>query len=489
MKREKRIIVRLADPEFSQLKTLLFSRYPYDEWATFARFGWRDTKQALVLTLAALDPPSNGDLDESVGHVKITEPYTLGRALASETHSLAVGIIHSHPRECAPRPSPIDDDMDKYYSTYFGDFAKDRPYVSLILSIVRDQLVASGRVFWKGRWLLVNRFVAETYAVETWIGGYAPKPPENANRGRVARFTSAFGAEASERLRQATVAVIGAGGTGSMAIEVLARAGVGRLIIVDPDHLSESNLERVHGSQPDQVNKGTPKVIVARQHVRAINETCKVEAYLGALPQPEVLDAVITADVALGCTDQQHSRLSLSDLSFRYLIPSIDCGVMLEGENGKITGQVLQLVRFLAADPCALCREMVFPHRISEELMSPEEREFRQAEAEAAKNRGEDPNPYWQGIPQLNTVGYLTGIAGAMAAAYAIGWITGRFSPPFSRTQMNLIAEYFDVQDIPANARELCSCRRAHGHADQGQIDALISAPSHWPRAKLLSEM
>ena len=480
------MIVRFADPEFTELKSLMFSRYPYDEWATFARFGWRETKQGLVLTLAALDPPSSGDLDESVGHVKIAEPYTLGRALAAETHSLAVGIIHSHPQECAPRPSPIDDDMDNYYSTYFGDFAKDRPYVSLIFSMFRDQLVASGRVFWKGSWLLVNRFVAETHAVETWIGGYVPPPPENENRGRVARLTSAFGEAASKRLRQATVAVIGAGGTGSMAIEVLARAGIGRLVIVDPDHLSESNLERVHGSQPDQVNQNTPKVIVARQHVRAINEKCEVEAYLGALPQAEVIDAVITADVALGCTDQQHSRLSLSDLSFRYLIPSIDCGVMLEGENGKITGQVLQLVRFLAADPCALCREMVFPHRIAEELMSPEEREFRQAEAEAARNRGEDPNPYWQGIPQLNTVGYLTGIAGAMAAAYAIGWITGRFSPPFSRTQMNLVAEYFDVQDIPASPRELCSCRRGRGHADQGQIDALISAPSHWPGVKLL---
>jgi len=202
-----------------------------------------------------------------------------------------------------------------------------------------------------------------------------------------------------------------------------------------------------------------------------------------------ILEADFRADVALGCTDQQHSRLSLSDISFRYLVPSIDCGVMLEGENGRITGQVLQLVRFLAADPCALCREMVFPHRIAEELMSEEERSLRQAEAEAAKNRGEDPNPYWRGLPQLNTVGYLTGIAGAMAAAYAIGWITGRFHPPFGRTQMNLVAEYFDVQDVPASPREFCSCRRARGHADQGQIDALISAPSHWPAVKLFRDV
>ncbi len=74
---------------------------------------------------------------------------------------------------------------------------------------------------------------------------------------------------------------------------------------------------------------------------------------------------------------------------------------------------------------------MIIPTRLAEELMSEDERRRRQAEALEALKRGEDPGPYWHGLPQLNTVGYLTGVAGAMAAAYAIGWITGRFDPPF----------------------------------------------------------
>lgn len=176
------------------------------------------------------------------------------------------------------------------------------------------------------------------------------------------------------RLRKAVVAVIGAGGTGSMAIEVLARAGVGKLIIVDPDHISESNLERMRGSRPEHVAQRSSKVSIARQHVLLINPQCEVEAYVGALPQKEIVDAVVTADVALGCTDQQHSRLSLSDISFRYLVPSIDCGVMLEGSDGKINGQIMQMVRFFAADPCALCRGMIIPTRVAEELMSEDEK-------------------------------------------------------------------------------------------------------------------
>ena len=79
--------------------------------------------------------------------------------------------------------------------------------------------------------------------------------------------------------------------------------------------------------------------------------------------------------------------------------------------------------------------------------------------------------------------GYLTGMAGALAAGYAIGWITGRFDPPFLRLQMNLVAPYFDVQDVFQDARSYCVCRRIRGWADQAQADALISAPQHWTPA------
>src|SRR5208282_6802257 len=101
------------------------------------------------------------------------------------------------------------------------------------------------------------------------------------------------------------------------------------------------------------------KAAVARDHINAIDPSIKVVSICGRLPQKEVVDAVVTADVVLGCTDQQHSRLALSDLAFRYLVPSIDCGVVLEGKDGNVTAQVAQFVRFLAADPCALCREMI----------------------------------------------------------------------------------------------------------------------------------
>jgi hypothetical protein len=111
--------------------------------------------------------------------------------------------------------------------------------------------------------------------------------------------------------------------------------------------------------------------------------------------------------------------------------------------------------------------------------MSDTERKQRRAAVVAAYGRGEDGDAYWRSQPQLNTVGYLTTVAGALAASYAIGWITGRFYSPFTRLQMNLVQPLFDITDVDNVPREECTCRRVRGWADQARADALITAPTH----------
>src|SRR5262245_60411363 len=75
------VLFRASASDFDALRELLFRRYPDYEWATFAQFGWRSTSDHLILTLARLDPPAPGELDDTVGHVMIHEPYTLRIAL------------------------------------------------------------------------------------------------------------------------------------------------------------------------------------------------------------------------------------------------------------------------------------------------------------------------------------------------------------------------------------------------------------------------
>ena len=476
-----RVLVRLANPELDRLLAAAFTRYPGRESGLLVRFGWRQTVGGLVLTLANIEAPGDGDLDLSRPNVAFTEPYLVRTALLAERDRLAVGVVHSHPAGRVPRPSYIDDDMDSYLSSYFEGFAPTRPYVSLIVSRVADRTLMSARVKVDGRWLDASRFLTVEHSITTWRRALAEKsrlPTE-----RVARLRGAFGDEAVQRLRDSTVAVVGAGGTGSAVIEVLARAGVGKIIVIDPDRLEQSNLERVHGAMPEHATSNDFKVHVAREHVLAIDPTIEVIACIGRIPQAEVLDLLVSADVAIGCTDKQHSRLALSDIATRYLLPAIDCGVLLEGDAGHVTGQIMQLVRFLPSDPCASCRNMVNPVRVAQEMMSDQERRTRQAAAAEAARAGMDGGQYWSREPQLNTVGYLTTAAGALAAGQAIGWLTGRYAPRLSRLQMNLSEPFFDVTEPVDEPRPACACRRNRGWADQGGADALIWPATHWPRA------
>ncbi|MES2464806.1 MAG: ThiF family adenylyltransferase, partial [Armatimonadota bacterium] len=254
------VIVRAASPEASLLFALLYSRYPEDEWGTLAQFGWRETRDGLVVTLASVSVPGLGDMDEDVPNVSFLSGYVRREAIKTRDGALAPGVVHSHPQGCQTGASYVDDDMDTYLSDLFEGYAPGRPYVSLIFAMDSEgRTSASGRVFWKGSWHAVSRFAVEGVCAD--VESYEPTvrlTPEAA--ARVARLRSAFGEDSARRLAGATVAVIGASGTGSPAIEALARAGVGHLIVVDPDTYTDSNHERVHGSVASDAGTEIPKV-------------------------------------------------------------------------------------------------------------------------------------------------------------------------------------------------------------------------------------
>ncbi len=85
-----------------------------------------------------------------------------------------------------------------------------------------------------------------------------------------------IGREGLRRLAQSKVAVFGLGGVGSFAVEGLARAGIGHLVLVDYDDIDPTNLNRqLHALQ---ATLGRPKVDVMKERVLQINPAAKVEA-------------------------------------------------------------------------------------------------------------------------------------------------------------------------------------------------------------------
>ena len=141
-------------------------------------------------------------------------------------------------------------------------------------------------------------------------------------KDRFERMYELIGEEAVSRLRQSKVAVFGVGGVGSYTVEALARAGVGRLLLVDGDVVEPSNINRQLHATDKTI--GQPKVEVMAGRVRDINPEAVVDTLkVFYLPDTEVninwdfdyvVDAVdtVTAKLEIICNAKKFNNPVIS---------------------------------------------------------------------------------------------------------------------------------------------------------------------------------
>jgi sulfur-carrier protein adenylyltransferase/sulfurtransferase len=133
------------------------------------------------------------------------------------------------------------------------------------------------------------------------------------NRLRYARHLSLpnFGEAGQEKLGQASVLIVGAGGLGSPSSLYLAAAGVGRIGLVDFDEVDITNLQRqvLYGTS----NLGTPKLEAARARLLDLNPDIEVVTHSGALMSDNALDILRGYDVVLDGTDNFPTRYLVND--------------------------------------------------------------------------------------------------------------------------------------------------------------------------------
>lgn len=142
------------------------------------------------------------------------------------------------------------------------------------------------------------------------------------------------GALGQDRLRNADVLVVGAGGLGSPVLQYLAGAGVGRITLVDPDTVSLSNLHRQTLFRQDQL--GQPKAKMAADAMRALNPDCTVTALTTALTPANAPGLVMAADLVLDCADSFAVSYILSDACFDQNKPLITASAL--GFQGYVGG-------------------------------------------------------------------------------------------------------------------------------------------------------
>jgi tRNA threonylcarbamoyladenosine dehydratase len=119
-----------------------------------------------------------------------------------------------------------------------------------------------------------------------------------------------LGVSPAQRVRSAHVMVVGIGGVGSWAAEALARSGVGRLTLVDMDHVSESNINRQLHALTSTL--GMAKVEAMRERIMQINPTCTVQcvdAFADADNWPNLVHGV---DAVIDACDQVRAKTMMA---------------------------------------------------------------------------------------------------------------------------------------------------------------------------------
>ncbi len=163
---------------------------------------------------------------------------------------------------------------------------------------------------------------------------------------RQARF-SAIGAAGQAKLAAARIAVIGCGALGSAVVDLLARAGIGEIIIVDRDFVELSNLQRQVLFDEADAAAQLPKVVAAANAVARINSQIKVRPVIADVTPANVEEFVVGAQVVIDGTDNFETRYLVNDACVKHGIPWV---------YGGAIGAIGMVMAILPGEtPCLRC--------------------------------------------------------------------------------------------------------------------------------------
>src|SRR5208282_6878178 len=134
---------------------------------------------------------------------------------------------------------------------------------------------------------------------------------------------SGIGEKGQRRLAQGRVAIVGCGATGSALAGLLARAGVGKLRIIDRDYVEPSNLQRQSLFDESDATESLPKAIAAARKIAAFNSQIIVEAKVDDLIPANIKALLEGMDLILDGTDNFETRYLINDYAIDLGLPWI----------------------------------------------------------------------------------------------------------------------------------------------------------------------
>lgn len=347
---------------------------------------WTDETEERAIVREVVDVPASAFKRRTRTSMTWSTTPIYNLAKKAKPQEGAICTVHSHPAGEAFF-SEADNVADKEsLSIVFNRCESDRPHFSMVLGAAGDVSVRAYGNDLKPKPVDLLRVIGQRY-----VFGHAPSerkvPPEFDRQVRL------FGAGLTEDLTALRIAVVGCGGTGSAVASLLARLGVGKLVLVDTDNVDTTNLNRLHFSSRSDAVLRRPKVDVVAEGIAKVGLTTSVVRLASYVDSIETRDALLACDVIFGCTDDHLGRNYLNRVAYFYEIPVIDLGVLVEPNasggydvfDGRVT--VVQ-----PGYPCQICRKLINSDRMHEESLRRSDPQ-RYEEYERAGYVGGRPDP------------------------------------------------------------------------------------------------
>ncbi len=307
----------------------------------------------------------------------------------SQKEELVLGIAHSHPAGFNGFSEQDDANEVELLRTACNRNGKATKLVSMLF-------LSDGSI--RARVWQYPKHATEVGAVSVLGDRFTRFARTSTSAPRVFdRQILAFGPEAVSSLKGLRVGVIGAGGTGSATAPLLARAGVGQLLIVDDDIIDVTNLNRLHGATQADADIMMPKADMVGREISRMGIGARVVVIKGWVNAPQIRDALKACDVIFCCTDDHAGRVFLNRLAYFYLIPVFDMGLAMSvaKEAGRGMADIsARVTTLIAPEPCLLCRGAIDLEVAREEdLRRQNPAEYERRKREAYVRGGGNPNP------------------------------------------------------------------------------------------------
>jgi|ERR1700733_931748 len=382
----------------------------------------------------------------SVATAELNPAFVAKVSKSARIQGDSIVFVHSHPGEAPPAFSRVDDMGEARLASFLAVRTPGVLHGAMVIS-------AGG---WVGRQLGTSEPMKIVSLGERRNVLFDPTNPNELVPQIFDRQIRAFG-EAGQRLIQSlTVAIVGLGGTGSVAAEQLAHLGVRQFILIDPDEVELTNLNRVVGATKSDV--GRAKIGVAADHILAIAPEASVRCVRGDVTRAYVAKELILADFIFSCTDSHGSRAIVQQIAYQYLIPCIDVGSLLTSVDGRVTGIYGRIQALTPGLPCFTCSGLIDAEEVRQDMMNEWERRL---------------DPYIQGAREpapavISINSTVTSLAITMFMAMTVGI-------PSEGRYLLYNAKAPSLRSVTASANPTCYICSPSGVLGRGDAQALFA--------------